>query len=246
MLELLKLPFSVFLRPKNYNEMLVKLGAFILWESYVITFLLRGIKSIDEKLHSVESYEQVTAVLSLIPNHEKLNPAGFFVALAVAYVSRAIQLHDRISDVLGIRRRFDRNYILLPLAVLVGAELKPQQLTTLAANRDTIMREVFYRYASSRADKPLVDRHDIEGALDAWSWYWVLVEGTLLALSGALIAALFGSSDLTAFFSLAFGGLWLLASLYYLRLERFARPEIEAIATNEEAKLAVRKVFHAL
>jgi hypothetical protein len=128
----------------------------------------------------------------------------------------------------------------------VGVELTPKQLNTLVSNRDILMRTVFYPYVSSRADTPLVDKHDIERALDAWSWYWLLVEAIPLSLLGALVAACFASYSLLIAFGIVFTTLWLLAWLYYLRLERFSQPEIEAIAANSAAKAAVKKAFRAL
>jgi len=100
-----------------------------------------------------------------------------------AWISYSLRLHDRISDLFGIRARFDRNYILLPLAILTGSQLSAFQLNRMGANRDSLMRRVFYRYASTRAERPLVDRHDIEAAIEIWSWYWVLVEGTAVCCS---------------------------------------------------------------
>jgi hypothetical protein len=70
-----------------------------------------------------------------------------------------------------------------------GRRAYSKTLNTLVSNRDILMRTVFYPYVSSRADTPLVEKHDIERALDAWSWYWLLVEAIPLSLLGALVAA---------------------------------------------------------
>jgi hypothetical protein len=43
-------------------------------------------------------------------------------------------------------------------------------------HRDSLMRDVFYRFASSKSDNPVVDKHDIEHALNAWAWFWAFVE----------------------------------------------------------------------
>jgi hypothetical protein len=246
MADSIKLLLPIFLSSKNYDEMLKKLAAFLFYETWIMTFLLRGIPSVDAAFRSVESFGAIGTALSTIPNHEKLNLGGLAVALLIAGLSYAIQLHDRISDLFGIRRRFDRNYILLPLAVLVGAELSPRQLIALTRSRDNLMRTVFYPYVSSRNETPLVDKHEIERALDAWSWYWLLIEAIPLTLLGALIAAGFASYSLLCLFSMIFTILWLLAWLYYLRLESFSRSEIEAIAANSTARLAIRDAFSAL
>jgi hypothetical protein len=238
MVDFLKLLIPVFLSSKDYPEMLKKLAAFLFWEAFIATFVLRGIPKVDMAFSSVD--------LSLIPGHEHLNLFGFVVSLAIACLSYAIQLHDRISDIFGIRYRFDRNYILLPLAVLVGVRLSPHQLNALSSNRDSLLRRVFYPYVSSRAEHPLVDRHDIERALDAWSWYWILIEAIPLALLGALVSAGFGSYSLLTWFSWISVGLWVAASLYYLRVPRFTRPEIEAIAASQAARLNITEAFGAL
>lgn len=244
--DFLKLLLPLFLSPKDYSEMLKKLASFLFYDVWIVTFLLRGIPAIDAAFNSVENFGAVGQAISLIPGHEKLNISGLVIALIVAGVSYAIQLHDRISDLFGIRSRFDRNYILLPLAVLVGVELSPAQLNAMIANRDPLLRVVFYPYVSSRAEHPLVDRHDIERALDAWSWYWLLIEPLPIVLIALLVAAFFKAYGLLVGFCAAFISLWLLAWLFSLRLERFTRPEIETIAADPTARLAVREAFNAL
>jgi hypothetical protein len=245
-MELLKTLFPVFWSPKDYAEVLKKLAAFLFWETYVLTFVLRTIPGLDKAFDSVENFGPIGKALSAIPYHQHLNLLGFVISLLVAWLSHAIQVHDRVSDLFGIRRRFDRNHILLPLAVLAGVQLSAAQLNRIDANRDSLMRKVFYRYASSRAEKPLVDKHDIERALDVWSWFWILIEATVLLLAGVLIAALYASYSLVNWLCWLAVCLWLLASLYSLRLPRFARPQVEAIAANPEARLAIKEEFCAL
>jgi hypothetical protein len=145
-----------------------------------------------------------------------------------------------------IRRRFDRNNILLPLVAMSGARLSPAQITSLVAHRSETMREVFYKYASSRQEAPIVDKHDIERALDSWSWYWVLIEALFFLAIVMLISATFGDARLLVGFWIFFMIVWLLAHLQYAKLERLVRPEIQSIATNADANRANRAVFDAL
>lgn len=229
MADFLKLLLPVFLSPKDYSEMLRKLASFLFYDVWIATFFLRSIPSIDSAFNSVENFGPIGQAISLIPGHEKLNISGIVIALIVAGVSYAIQLHDRISDLFGIRKRFDRNYILLPLAVLVGVELSPAQLNAMNVNRDALLRAVFYPYVSSRAEHPLVDRHDIERALDTWSWYWVLIELLPVILIALLVAGYFKTNGLLVGFCAAFICFWLLAWLFSLRLERFTRPDRKSV-----------------
>ena len=128
-----------------------------------------------------------------IPHSDVLNLSGVVIAFVVALLTRMFQFHDRISDVLGIRRRFDLKNILIPLAKRVGSDVTEEKELKMAERRDELMHAVFYKYASSRAEKPLVDKHDIEHALNAWSWFWVLVEAFCYFGVGAVLAWCLGS-----------------------------------------------------
>ena len=232
--------------PRNYTEMLRKLAFFLFWEIWIATFFLREIEVVDNVFRAAEQFGPLKDLMSLLPVAAKLNLLGFVIALLFAIFSYAFKLHDRISDLFGIRNNFDYNHILLPLAALVGIRLTAKKRDALISRRDSILRIVFYTYVSSRKKKTLVDKHDIERALEGWSWYWVLIEAMPIALLGALIAAMSGSclyaSAFLAVFLIAFACSW----LYYSRLPRLARPEIESIANDTKARAAVIKAFRAL
>jgi hypothetical protein len=246
MADLLKLLLPVFLSPTNYSEMLKKLGSFLFYETWLATFFLRQIEPIGAFFRSIESSPPVLSVISLIPGYDKLNLTGLVIALFVAGVSYAAQLHDRISDLFGIRHRFDLNYILLPLAQRVRKRATPRLREAMSANRDPLMRAVFYRYASSRSDKVIVDKHDIERALDGWSWYWILIEAMPLTLVGGIASAIFGARGEAVGFFGVFICLLFLAWLFNFKLRRLALPQIDTIAADTKASAAVKKEFDAL
>lgn len=199
MIEILNLIFPFFSTPKNYDQMLKKLAMSVFYETYVISFFLRNIPEIDNKFRAVESYGNLGSVISEIPHSAVINVTGFAIALAAAIIAYMLPLHDKISDVFGIRKRFDREKILIPLALLVGVALTDEQIAALKLKRDSIMRKVFYKYASSRADNPLVDKHDIEHALGAWFWLWLLIEAATIFLISSLPALYFTDSKLGLF-----------------------------------------------
>jgi hypothetical protein len=226
-----------FSTPTTYAQMLKKLAGLAFYEVFLITFLLRSIPEIDNALKSIES---------LIPHSTTYNLGGLAIALLVALLSHIIHLHDRISDALGIRRRFDRNHILIPLARLVGVRVTPRREEAMAQNRDRLMREVFYKYASSRAEHPLVDKHDIEHALGQWAWFWAFVEGAVFFAVGAVVAFVFKASRLGTWLMLIAFAFVVIAVALNFRLPRYARPEIEAIAADGNARRHVRATFDAL
>jgi hypothetical protein len=108
------------------------------------------------------------------------------------------------------------------------------------------MREVFYRYASSRAEEPLVDKHDIEHALGAWFWFWVLEEASVLFTLMSIVAFCFGGTGLGWCLAAFVALLIVLAFFQHRRLAGYARAEIEAIAGNYNAKVSVQEKLNAL
>ena len=105
---------------------------------------------------------------------------------------------------------------------------------------------VFYKYASSRAEKPLVDKHDIEHALNAWSWFWVLVEAFCYFGVGAVLAWCLGSPNLALTFVAVSAVLLILAFAQRTRLGGYARPQIDTIAADPTASYDIKSRFDAL
>jgi hypothetical protein len=174
--EFVNLVVPFFSTPTNYSEMLKKLAGFAFYQVFIITLLLRQIPEVNAWFNSIETFGKLGELVSALPNWENLNVLGIFIGILVALISNIFHLHDRISDILRIRSRFDKRYILIPLAQNVGATITPRMSKAIDDHRDSLMRDVFYRFASSKSDNPVVDKHDIEHALNAWAWFWAFVE----------------------------------------------------------------------
>jgi hypothetical protein len=185
--EVIKLFLPFVSTPKNYKQVLTKLAGFAAYETYFITLLLRANPRFDAFFTSIESWGPIGKVVGIIPHHGVLNLSGLVIAFIVAALTHMFHFHDLISDVFGIRRRFDRKTILIPLAKRVGSAITKDKEAKIAQRRDELMHSVFYKYASSRANNPLVDKHDIEHALNQWCWFWVLVEAVCYFAAGALV-----------------------------------------------------------
>jgi hypothetical protein len=245
--DILSLILPFFSIPKNYGQSLKKIAGFAFYEGYIITFFLRGIPIINTAFRSVEHYGALGAALAAtIPHYDVLNIAGFAIALLVALISHVFQFHDLISDAIGIRRRFDPNAILFPLAELVGTHLTDAQKNNIRANRDSLMHDLFYRYASSRDKNSLVDKHDIEHAIAAWSWFWVFLEGTVYCGVATAVSIYFRASGLEKGFAVALIVYVGLAIIQRRRLPRYARPQIEKIASDHTAAVDIRQKLDAL
>jgi hypothetical protein len=180
---------------------------------------------------------QVPAAASILPGLNfkipdteiEVRGSVFIGALIVAFIFRIFKIHDRISDLFGIRQRFDIFSILVPMASASGVSLSLAQQEKLPTKRHQLMRGVFYRYASSSESKSVIDPHSVTMALDQWSWYWICVEGICVTALGS-VAFAFWSQYKTAFYLLVIDLLviWLLQGLKELS-RRYARDEIRQI-----------------
>jgi hypothetical protein len=231
---------------KNYDEMLRKLATLAAYETYFITLLLRANPRFDAFFTAIESWGPIGKLVAIIPYHEVLNVSGVVIAIIIAMLTHTFHFHDRISDTLGIRRRFDCKNILIPLCKRVGSAFTKEKEAKIAQHRDALMHAVFYKYASSRAAQPLVDKHDIEHALNAWSWLWVYFEGVFYFGVGTIIAWWLSSRDLAVVFAVVSVALLMLAFAQRARLASYTRPQIETIAADPTASYDVKKTFDAL
>jgi hypothetical protein len=246
MKEVIDLVLPFLSTTKNYDEILKKLASFAFYETYLITLLLRANPRFDAFFTVIESWGPIGKIVGIIPHYDVLNLSGIVIAFVVAVLTHTFQFHDRISDVLGIRRRFDCKSILIPLSQGVGSVVTKDKEAKIAQRRDELMHAVFYKYASSRDDHPLVDKHDIEHALNAWSWLWVFVEGAFYFGVGAIIAWWLGSRNLAATLTIVWIALVVLAFVQCARLHRYARPQIDTIAADPTASFDVKRKFDAL
>lgn len=231
--------WNPFATVSDYSSMLNKVASVTFFVSTAMIGLL---------------YWQVPAVSAVLPTWRVSIPGTdveiplvvLVGALMVAGVSRMIKLHDRLSDVFYIRRRFDVYCILMPMAAASGAALSLDQQEKVREQREALMTKLFYRYASSSSEKSVVERHAITMALDQWSWYWILVEAsTLLFATG--IALAFSGKSLLAVVLLVLVLLitWLLQAVRSL-CEQYARDEVRQILDDENRRSLIESEFRAL
>lgn len=246
MLDILKALFPIFLSPTDYKQMLLKLASFAFWEVYIGSWVLRSNAKIDLLFGSLEQSVIPARLLHLAPNLFYYNVTGFIVLSVIAIVFYSSQFHNIIANMLKLRYRFDMGSILLPLSHLVRASLSKKSLYRMREQRDNVMERVFYKYTSSMSTTPLVDKHNIHQALQSWSWFWIAEEGVFIWIFMALGSLLGNSAILTSLF-MTLTVLYVISALLFFRpLDARARAQIEQIADDPVAKLAVREIFDAL
>jgi hypothetical protein len=166
-------------------------------------------------------------------------------ALAVGMTTRIYRLHARISDWLGIRECFDLDVIIAELAAQLAIDLTLVPEEQLQRSRHNIMRHAFYPFVSG--PQPQVDQQLILQALDAWSWFWIGIEATLVfMLTGLGLVA--GGVYQAGFFTI--GGTLLVAAIGLPAMrgqcERYAVAQVRAILDDPTRVNTVRATFAEL
>ncbi len=173
-------------------------------------------------------------------------PGGYlFPALAVGLLTRIYRLHARISDWLSIRECFDLDVIIAELAAQLGLDLSLTPHDELLKSRHQIMRHAFYPFVSG--PQPTIDQQLILQALDAWSWFWIGTEATLVfTLVGLGLVA--GGAYEPGF--LTVGGTILLAAIGLPAMRgqcaRYATAQVRAILADPARANTVRATFAEL
>lgn len=239
--------------PKNYQEMLWKIAVADFWLALICTFLLRydpWIDGVFKRLEELPGLKEFAALAKLPQitsvDLATVSVANVVIALATMLFSRTTRFHDLLSDLFGIRARFDHANILLPLALTSGAKMTARQVANIKRDRSHLMRDTFYKYASSTKENALVDKHDIESALESWTLFWVALEGLVILAACALFSAIAASAWLLILFWSVSVAFLLFMHFRYAKLERRVEPEVQQIAGNAEANAANRQVFEAI
>jgi hypothetical protein len=231
--------WNPFRSPENYSEMLQKIGFFTFVAALGFTILLSGaIPSISIALDSLKVPVDVLGISIPV-----LYPA---VALGFAGPAHVIKLHDRVSDLFGIREAFDIHEILVPLAGGTGIPTTVAFLKRLREGRDNVMNGVFYKYADSSASSPAVQKHLIVTALNTWTWYWILVEASVVAIVALAILLAWNSWHSAAWVATGLVLCFLILPFLKRWCASHAHAQVEQILSDADRLAAVRGTLNAL
>jgi hypothetical protein len=173
-------------------------------------------------------------------------PGGYLLpALAVGLLTRIYRLHARVSDWLGIRECFDIEVVIGELAGQLAIDLSPVSKDELVMHRHNIMRKAFYPFVNGA--RPQIDPHLIHQALDAWSWFWIGVEATLVFMLTGL--GLIACGVYEAGFE-TFSGTFVVAAIAIPAMrsqcKRYGIAQVRAIVEDPVRAAAARSAFDEL
>jgi hypothetical protein len=168
------MPLNPLAPVTDYQSMLNRIFWFTSASALAAVWILRlNIPGLDALL------SQVDFAVALGGGKPFPTPAGALLpALAIGIVTRVFRLHARLSDWLGIRESFDIEVIIGEFTRQLAIDLAPVSADQLRKARHGIMRKAFYPFVSG--SQPAIDQQLVQQALDAWSWFWIGLELTLL------------------------------------------------------------------
>jgi len=239
---------SIFHNPTNYSTMLARVA--------ICTFV-GGLAQLVLLGYWIPDVHQFLDWKDIKINVDALGVEGIpwlYVVFSFAFAlgARIVQLHDRISDVFGIRRRFDVRDILVPLfergldTADAGtfATKRAEILSRMPSRRRQLMGRLFYEYASSH--RSVIDEHLIHTALDRWGWYWCFVEQGVIAAICLGIYVSFGAWRGVIVTACTIGTIAGLHYLFRIATRRAASDEVDAIVRLADARAAIVEEFYAL
>ena len=169
-------------------------------------------------------------------------------AAIVTFVSKTVKLHDKLSDVLEIRSRFEIKHIIIPMAKLLNLEISEENLKKLKIkkNRDDVMYGNFYKNAASDPAKTVIDRHLVTLALDQWFSFWIILKTMFFLLISGFILLFYG-----IFFYIVVGIvievlLLLLLKISYRMSIRLALIQVKLILDDDMRKNKIKNNLIAL
>lgn len=218
----------IFSSPENYSEMVEKISKC----SFVVSLLLLYFLSCAN-----QDFASFLSKISFGIQYEfigiQLTFAGVILPLIIGIVEHIFKLHDKISSILKIRKKYDKKVIISSFLKQLDFEKEISKLND--DNVSKLMSSCFYKYASST--NPVIDKHNILLALNEWCWFWIILDTeVLLLLTGCLfiICQFSWLNLLYVFLSATF--LSVLNCLIIKQCTVYTRAEIKDILHSEERK----------
>jgi len=229
---------SLIGQPENYSDILKRIFAATLTAGVLCTFALAAVSPTARRF--LESWQTETSIGIL----DGVKALYILIPLLIAVMSRVFRLHDRISDFLGIRKRFDLKYILKPLAQGIGIPVSGPNWNRIEERRKTAMTRTFYRYASFQ--DPKIDLQLVRAAADRWAWFWCTVEPQVVLLVAGLIFMFLDAVVPLLLVLLSIGSLALIGCLLWPQMQRGAGVQVQEILHREDWKAELRTTFGEL
>ncbi len=223
---------------KNYSEMLVKIAAYTFFVTLFLVIIIRtnheGINDFLIKLEpdfKVKLFDVEQSVMTLI------------IPFILAFLSNSLKLHDKISTLFKIRYNFDSKYILVVICEKLNITY---DINKLKNNRKKLMRQVFYKYTSSREEDETISRHSIELAMNQWTSFWIVEEAIFFTVITIIILMFNGEWFIVLLLTLMVCIGVILMRSFYKMCTRYAEDQIMEILENTTWKREIMEKINEI
>ena len=223
----------IFSSPKNYTEMVEKISK----STFVLSiFLLYILYCTNDQFADALNRLSFGIQYKFIGIQFCL--AGFYLPLLIGLIEHIFKIHDKISELLKIRYKYDTYVIINNMAKKCDICLNINNINK--SNCKKIMGKIFYKYASST--KPEIDEHNILLALNEWCWFWIILDTTILFLITSIwfLIVNYSCCNLLTVICILFV---LLLSLWAIKkqAERYTKAEINEILSKPSRKKEIEE-----
>ena len=212
---------KIFGQPESYSDILQRVFYCTVVTSLICVFVLSCYSP------AVKNFLEIVNLKADIGVVKGFKALYVLIPLAIAFASRFIKLHDKISDFFLIRHGFDKKHIILPIAKKVAYDLSSDISNE---KRNILMYKVFYAYAGFK--NPVIDVQLVRTALDNWGWFWVVVEASFMLFLTAIIFMFMGLWTQSLSFLLGSGITVLICIVSYKACVRSATAEVNTICDD--------------
>lgn len=223
----------IFDSPKNYSEMVEKIAK----SAFVISlFLLYFLTCANDEFNSFMKQISFGAEYEFIGI--KLNLALLYLPLIVGIAEHMFKIHDKISTLIRIRIKYDKNVIAARILKNCAINIKVKTLNK--SEIKTILSKSFYKYVSSTS--PVIDQHYINLTLNEWCWYWITLDTlTLFFITGILFLIIKWSWMNFLIVLAVILLLLIIMRLIKIQAEVYTNEEIKVIFSNKDRADEIKK-----
>ena len=188
----------IFKAPTDYSEMRNKISTSVFWITLIETFTLTQVSSDFSKIMELLSFGTKFSIEGV-----ELNIALLYLPFVISVIENIFKIHDVIGKSVNLRNKYTGSIIFYQYLKEFGIDKARKECKRMYLSNEKLRKttyEHFYYHASST--NPLIDKHNIFMALDAWCWVWILVDNiaiSIIFLIGSFLYYVFahGSRELS-------------------------------------------------
>ena len=220
---------------ENYSKMIEKISKTVFMFSLLLLYCISCVNNEFKEFMESISFEVTYEIFGV-----ELNLALFYLPIIMGLLEHVFKIHDKVSDLLKIRKTYDKHVIINGLIKKTGASVSVKKCKGKLISK--LMSKTFYEFASST--DPKIDSHYITMALNEWCWFWIMLDTGLLLLAVSVIFLVLNWSWIH-FWSIILGCLIFGFVLFLIMLQtiNYTNNEIHAILSDKDRCKIIKKAI---